>query len=599
MAIQSNQVAGKGAAKGLAAPPCPVVALGASAGGLEAYEAFFRAWPAGGAAAFVLISHLDPTHVSLLTEIVQRVTALPVVEVTQALPVQPGHVYVIPPNRALTIAQGVLQLTLPKKPRGHRTPIDAFFATLASDLGERAVGIVLSGSGSDGTLGLRAIRAAGGLTLVQEPTTAKYDSMPLSAIAAQCAMQVLSIEAMVPVLQAHLKALPQRLLPPPLPPPSLLPADGIERLLSLLKSMTGHDFRLYKQSTIARRIERRMGRHNLTDLDVYARFLQENPSEANALLREMLINVTSFFRDPEVFVALKQEVLPLLFADKPDDYVFRVWVAGCATGEEAYSIAMVLREWMEESHTHRRTQIYATDLDDGAIATARAGVYPTTIVADVTPERLQRFFFKQDGALRIHKDIREMIVFAVQDVIKDPPFTKLDLLSCRNLLIYLETSMQNRLLTVFHYTLRPGGVLLLSPSESIGKHSHLFAPQNRKSKFYRAIHGIPNIGSAREASPAWAPDLTPRVVDNSVKKDKLLNFSDMTKRLLLQSYAPASVVADVHGNLLFVYGETGRYLRPAPGAASLQLVEMARDGLQLALKTAIRRVADQDQPTLA
>jgi two-component system CheB/CheR fusion protein len=584
-----------------------IVGIGASAGGLEAFEEFFRALPEGRGMAYVLVSHLDPSHVSLLTDILQRSTALPVLEAQDQMVVVPDHVYVIPPNRDMSIFHGVLQLSVPETPRGQRMPIDAFLSSLGEDQGRNAVGIILSGTGSDGTLGLRKILARGGLTLAQEPSTAKYDGMPGSAIDAGCVTRILPVPEMPAALQdaerqrATRSAMPLP-LPTPQPEPAMtLPASGISRLLMQLRTATGHDFSSYKQSTIRRRIERRMMQNELTDITIYNRFLKENPAEMQALFKELLINVTSFFRDPEAFAALKQDVLPQLLAGKPDGYVFRVWVAGCASGEEAYSIAILLRELMEhDSGSHPlefSTQIYATDLDDDAIATARLGRYPLNIAADLSPERLRRYFTRDDTGYRIKNEVREMVVFAVQNVIKDPPFTKLDLLSCRNLMIYLEPELQNRLLPTFHYALKPGGMLFLSASESIGNHADLFTAVNRKWKIYRAEHSVSASRALLHSSLAWrvGSGEAPAVAGKLIRQT---NFAELATRTLLKAYAPASVVADRHGNILYVHGETGKYLRPAPGQATLNLVEMAREGLPMELRAAMLCAASQGTPTL-
>ena len=579
----------------------PIVGLGASAGGLEAFEQFFRNVPPEIGMAFVLVPHLDPSHASILTEILQRSTAMPVVEARDQMKVAPDCVYVIPPNRDMAIFHGTLQLSVPEAPRGQRMPIDAFLRSLAEDQGERAIGVILSGTGTDGTLGLRAILGAGGVALVQDPASAKYDGMPASAIQAGYATQVLPAENMPAVLRAGVPAQTVRSEPAAAIAPAA--AVGLNRILMVLRTATGHDFSLYKKSTIGRRIERRMSRHNLEDVEVYARYLKEHPDEVQTLFRELLINVTSFFRDPEAFDFLKQDILPKLFAEKAPGYVFRVWVAGCATGEEAYSIAILLREFMDERwdkhQAEFKVQLYATDLDDDAIAMARAGLYPPNIAADVTPERLRRFFIKEDAGYRVKKDIREMVVFAVQNIIKDPPFTRLDLLACRNLMIYLEPELQNRLIPAFHYALKPGGVLFLSPSESIGSHPDLFTPLSRKWKFYRGVHSTTSTRAVMASGLSWAAEPDATGVEEVVKKTKETNFAELTKRALLQFFAPASVMADRDGNILFVHGETGKYLRPAPGQATLNLVEMAREGLQLELRTALQASASQGTPILS
>jgi len=573
----------------------PIVGLGASAGGLEALETFFRHVPPYSGMAFVLVQHLDPSHDSLLTEILQRTTTMSVVEASDQQQVKPNCVYVIPPNRDMAIFHGKLHLSVPSEPHGQRLPIDAFLRSLAEDQQENAIGIILSGTGSDGTQGLRAILGAGGVTLVQEPSTAKYDSMPSSAIQAGYATRVLPVDKMPEALQFNARHFfgPKQI---PSDPPK--EASGLGRILLQLRTLTGHDFSLYKKSTISRRIERRMSQHAIEDTDVYIRYLKENPSEVHALFKELLINVTSFFRDPEAFATLKNTILPLLCKGKSKHCVFRAWVAGCSTGEEAYSIAILLKELMEENHHEFKVQIYSTDLDDEAIAMGRAGVYPPNIAQDVTQERLRRFFTKEDNGYRIKKEIREMVVFAIQNVIKDPPFTKLDLLSCRNLMIYLEPELQKRLIPAFHYALKPDGVLFLSPSESIGNHTELFSSINRKWKFYRATHSITSSRTVMSNVLSWTTETNAKVPVEVLNKTKETNFAELTRRVLVQCFAPASVVTDLKGNILYVHGETGKYLRPAPGQSSFNVIEMAREGLELELRTAIRKAASEGSPTL-
>ena len=573
----------------------PIVGIGASAGGLEAFEQFFRHVPPECDMAFVLVPHLDPEHASILTEILQRTTAMPVVEAQDQMAVAPNSVYVIPPNRDMAIFHGALQLSVPELPRGQRMPIDTFLRSLAEEQGEKAIGVILSGTGTDGTLGLRAIHGAGGVSLVQEPATAKYNGMPMSALQAGFATYTLPVEKMPEQLLGYVRNLFVH-KEKPLPAPAV--ANSLNRILMLLRSGTGHDFSLYKKSTIGRRIERRMSQHNIEDTEIYARYLKEHPAEVQLLFKELLINVTSFFRDPEAFIALKRDILPLLFEGKPDGYVFRVWVAGCATGEEAYSIAILLREYMDETRMEFKVQLYSTDIDEDAIAVARAGVYPPNIAQDVPPERLRRFFLKEETGYRVKKEIREMVVFAIQNVIKDPPFTRLDLASCRNLMIYLEPELQNRIIPAFHYALKPGGVLFLSPSESIGNHPDLFAPLNRKWKFYRATSSVASTRAVMAGGLSWARDSSGKVPEDVMKKTKETNFAELTRRVLLQSYAPASVVTDLKGNIVYVHGDTGKYLRPAPGQATLNVVDMARDGLQLELRAALHSAATQGAPTL-
>ncbi|MBK6998909.1 MAG: PAS domain-containing protein [Rhodoferax sp.] len=600
----------------LPSPAFPIVGMGASAGGLEAFETFFRTCPIDTNMAFVLVPHLDPGHASLLTEILQRCTAMPVVEALDQIAVEPNHVYVIPPNREMAILHGVLQLSVPELARGQRMPIDSFLRSLAEDQAERAIGIILSGTGTDGTLGLRAILGGCGICMVQEPSTAKYDGMPSSAIHSGYATHILPVEQMPAMLMRVASQALYRLRVAPVVPEKV--QSGINKILQQLRSSTGHDFSLYKKSTIARRIQRRMAHNAIEDESDYVRFLRNNPAETQLLFRELLINVTRFFRDPEAFVVLKETILRPRLLEMSAGYDFRVWVAGCASGEEAYSIAIVLMELQEElknRHALEMTvQIYATDLDDEAIAVARTGRYTPNIAQDVTPERLRRFFTQDDAGYKVKKDIRDMVVFAVQNVIKDPPFTRLDLLSCRNLMIYLESELQDRLIHSFHYALRTNGVLFLSTSESITSHPELFTAIDRKWKFYRTSYSPTQsypktpVGIALTSNNnnngiteplSTSAEMTPQVDSGQASTVRLPgNVATLSTHALLQNFAPASVTTDKRGNILYVHRDTGRYLRPAPGPVSNNVVEMAREGLQLDLRNAIALAAAQSQPTL-
>jgi two-component system CheB/CheR fusion protein len=508
--------------------------------------------------------------------------------------VQVNRVHIIPPNRDMTLLRGLLHLTPPEQPHGQRMPIDTFLCSLAAANGENAIGIVFSGTGSDGTLGLGAILGGGGISIVQEPATAQYDGMPTNAINAGFATYVLAPERMPAALLAQTRRLNAGAEPSPAP----ATISGMNQILLLLRAGTGHDFSGYKKSTIGRRIERRLALHGIEDIAHYARYLKEHPVEIQALFKELLINVTSFFRDPEAFVTLKNDILPQILADKPDNYVVRLWVAGCATGEEAYSIAIILREVMEQIGRELKTQFYSTDLDDEAIATARNGLYPLNISQDVSPERLRRFFVKEDNGYRVKKEIREMVVFATQNVIRDPPFTKMDLVSCRNLMIYLEADIQNRLIPTFHYALRPGGILFLSPSESIGGHAELFSPLSRKWKFYRTSPSIASARAMLAGNLSWATDTASKAPVDVMSKIKEINVADLTRRTLLLSFAPAAVMTDDRGDILYVHGDTSQYLRPPPGQATLNAVEMAHEGLQLELRAALSQAVAQETPTI-
>lgn len=562
----------------------PIIGIGASAGGLEAFEQFFRNVPENNAMAFILIPHLAPGHPSILTEILQRTTKMPVVEAQDQMVIEPDHVYVIPPNRDMAIFHGTLQLSTPEVARGMRMHIDFFFRSLAEDQTEKAIGIILSGTGTDGTLGLRAILGNGGVSFVQEPSTAKYDGMPTNAVNNGLGTYVLPVEKMPQQLMQYVKTLLCQIIKPrPQMPPEM---RALNKIIMLIRSRTGHDFALYKKTTILRRIEQRMTTHAIENMDSYSHYLHEHSSEVVLLFKDFLINVTSFFRDNETFEMLKTDILPRLFANKPENYVFRIWVAGCSTGEEAYSIVILFREYMDESGHEFKVQIYATDIDDDAIAKARSGYYPPNIALDVTPKRLRKFFIKEDSGFRIRKDIREMVIFAIHNVIKDPPFTKLDMVSCRNLLIYLEPELQKRVITICHYAIKPGGILFLSPSESIGS-NELFIPLNNKWKFFEAKAAFSPASRMINGDIHGLNDGLDKEHVNVSRPQKEINIAELTRRALLQSYAPASVVTDEKGGILYVHGETGKFLRPAPGNASLNIMEMAREGLQLDLRHAI------------
>jgi len=569
----------------------PIIGIGASAGGLEAFELFFKTMPAESGMAFVLVPHLDPGHASMLSEILQRNTTMPVHEATDGTVIQPDHVYIIPPARDMAVFQGILHLSVPEKVRGMRLPIDAFFRSLAEDQGERAICVILSGSGSDGTLGLRAVQGVGGVSFVQDPATARYDGMPSSAIQGGVATYVLPVEKIATQLVLYVKTIADTgVTPRPRAPEAL---SAVRRITMLLRSKTGNDFSQYKQSTIRRRIERRMGVHDLGNMDDYARYLQENPAEIHILFKELLINVTSFFRDKEAFEAFAAMVLPRMFADKPDSYVFRIWVPGCASGEEAYTLAMIFREYMDQIKRDYQFQIYATDIDDDAISTARAGVYPANIAIDIPSDRLRRFFIREEAGYRIKKEIREMVVFAVQNVIKDPPFTRMDLISCRNLLIYLEPELQSRVIPAFHYALRPGGVLFLSPSEGVGTMSDLFAPIDKKWKIYAARPSLAATRAQVTKRFAWTDDLSGKERDGIPLRGEKTNIADISRRVLLQSFAPPSVITDKNGNIIYVHGNTGKYLQPAQGQISTNILDMAREGLTQDLRHAMQNAAAQ------
>ena len=573
-------------------PSIPIVGIGASAGGLESFEEFFRNMASDSGIGFVLVSHLDPGHASMLTEILQRSTKMPVREVQSNMDIEPNHVYVIPPNWDMAIFHGVLQLVAPGKIRGQRMPIDYFFCSLAEDQEERAIGIILSGTGTDGTFGLQAIRGAGGTTFVQDPATARYDGMPSSAVRNNLAAYVLDVEKIPAKLVSCIKTRVKKGAGKFNVPTDSTIYDTRE-VLKIIRSATTHDFSLYKQTTVGRRIERRMEACNAESIDAYARYLRGNPNETQILFKELLINVTNFFRDTEAFDVLKSEIFPQIFLDKPADYCFRIWVPAASSGEEAYSIAICLREYMDEIKQDFKIKIYSTDISEESIDTARSGIYPENIIIDVSPDRLKKFFIKDASTYRVKKEIREMITFAVQNVINDPPFIKLDFISCRNLLIYIEPQLQKLLVSVFSYALKPTGILFLGPAETIGSCTDLFTTINKKHKFYKVLPSATAIHTDLFGSYAFHDIQKKERLENLSIKTDMASIAEITNRELLKSYAPSSVVTDESGLIFFVHGDTGKYLSPAPGPASLNVSEMAVKELKLKISTAIRNAVMQ------
>lgn len=578
----------------------PIVGIGASAGGLAAFEAFFSAMPADRdpGMAFVLVQHLAPDHKSLLSELVQRCTRMEVLEVEDGMVVDPNCTYIIPPNHDLAFINGRLQLLEPGAPHGHRLPIDFFFRSLAQDQRERAVGIVLSGTGSDGTLGLRAIKGEGGLVLVQNPDSTEYDGMPRSAIGTGLVDYVLppaEMPARLIAYATHVSA--HRSIAAAAAPQD---TNTLNKILVLLRTQTGHDFAGYKQTTIRRRIAHRQALLQIAHLGDYLRYLQQEPAEAEALFGDLLIGVTQFFRDPQVFEVLEKQVIPGLFAGKAEGSLIRVWVPGCSTGEEAYSLAILLQEHLESLPQGFGLQVFATDIDRRAIEQARTGYYPASISADISPERLSRFFTSEgEGAgYRIRTGIRDLLVFSEQNVIRDPPFSKLDLLSCRNLLIYLDGPTQQWLLPQFHYSLNPGGVLLLGTSETVGGFRDHWVPLDSKGRLFQRREGTYPGHPAGNAG--WrSRRTTPEAGDPpSVKKPDAPapSVRELTEQALLEARAPAGVLVDEHGDIRYIHGRTGQYLEPAPGEARANILKMAREGLDWALTAALRQAAGQQEP---
>jgi two-component system CheB/CheR fusion protein len=577
----------------------PIVGIGASAGGLAAFESFFSGMPADiePDMAFVLVQHLDPDHKSILTDLIRRYTRMQVFEVEDGMVVKPNCAYIIPPGRDMAFLNGTLQLLEPSAPRGHRLPIDFFFRSLAQDQHERAICIVLSGTGNDGSLGVRAIKGEGGMVMAQNPESVKYDGMPRSAIATGMVDYILPpVEMPLQLIAYVLHAFGK------LPPISSVIEpnieNGMKKICVILRAQTGHDFSQYKPTTLHRRIGRRMSVHQVDSMDDYIKYLQQAPIEVETLFRDLLIGVTSFFRDPEAFQALENHIIHKLFSVKSDDEVIRVWVPGCSTGEEAYSIAIIMQERHEVLKQNCRAQIFATDIDSQAIATARAGVYPASIADDITPERLSRFFTAEpdSNAYRIHKNIRDMLIFSEQDVIKDPPFSKLDLISCRNMMIYMGGDLQKKLIPLFHYSLNPGGMLFLGTSETIGSFEELFTVLDRKLKIYQRKEDFQIVYDGRKKRAdltQFIPPLSAEILPRTFRKKTIstrLPLRELTEQALLQQVVPASALVNETGNILYLHGRTGMYLEPAQGETGIyNILKMAREGLRLDLAMALKK----------
>jgi two-component system CheB/CheR fusion protein len=580
--------------------PQLIVAIGASAGGLEAYKRFFSQMPTDSGMAFVLVQHLAPDSHSMLAELIGRSTHMEVVQAADGDPVEPGHVYVIPPDATLTIESGILQVQTPAPPRQHRWPIDTFFCSLAEDQGDNAVCVVLSGSGSDGARGLRTVKEYGGLTVAQASEDhTPMSGMPASAAATGLVDHVLPVEQIPALLiahLAHLRATRSRKAPDGIRQD--LPAH-VQTITNLLRAEVGHDFGQYKEKTLVRRIQRRMQVLQMDAVKDYIARLRKDPVEIEALFRDLLIGVTEFFRDPAAFEALKTKALPALLAEKGAADTLRVWVPGCSTGEEAYSMAIAICEVIGDRRSAPKVQIFATDIDDRAIATARAGRYTGPLVG-LTPERESRWFTTDGDDRCVSKGIREMCVFSVHSAIKDPPFSQLDVISCRNLLIYLNAELQQRLLRVFHYALRPGGFLLLGPSESLARSATLFTVLDKKQRLYQRRNdvipnGIPIFRSpAGIAHPGTAATRSAAARSRAQVDDSL----DRGVRRALEKYSPAYVVIDGNHDIVRFSGNTARYLGPSTGNASLNLFTLLHKGLRSAARTLVQQAASQQRPVV-
>jgi two-component system CheB/CheR fusion protein len=560
-----------------------IVAIGASAGGLESLKTFFLHSLPNDNIAFVIITHLSPEHVSILPELLQQCTLIKVLPITDKQKIKANHIYVLPPGKKAAIHNGILEL-IDRSPGSHvKLPIDFFLSSLAIDQGKKAICIILSGMGHDGTIGLSLLRKKGGLVIVQTVNSARYEVMPQSAINTGLVDYILPPEDMYAFLlkyTAHLKDKTISL--------DECVSDEIKKTLVLIKNQIGHDFSLYKSNTIFRRINKRLSLLQISTLSDYIEYLHHNPEEITILFKELLINVTSFFRDPEVFELLKNELMEKIARHKPEDNFLRIWVPACSTGEEAYSIAIIIHECMSLLKLNINVQIFGTDIDEDAIEMARAGIFSANIKEHMSPERLKNFFTKENDSYKINSDIRKMIIFAVQNIVKDPPFTRLDLLSCRNLLIYLTSPLQKRILPLFHYSLKPKGLLLLGTSENIGGSADFFHTLNKKWKIFTRNEGKSSFISSQEISfKRHLPEtLDVKIMENTMQNIET-NLSHLIKNILLEYYTPACVVIDETGAIVYVYGHTSRFLEFASGEARFGFQDMIRPELKSKLRNKI------------
>jgi two-component system CheB/CheR fusion protein len=565
-----------------------VVGLGASAGGLDAFRRLLAVLPAGTGRAFILIQHLDPTHASMMVDLLAGHTPLTVQQAADGMPIEPEHVYLIPPGAYLSIRGGALRLSQPRERHGARLPFDFFLRSLADELGERAICVILSGTGSDGSLGLKAVKEKGGLVIAQEPSEAEYDGMPRSAIMTGAVDLVLSIAEMPEILATYGRR--KELMPTDHPP------DRLTEIVNLVRTKTSHDFGLYKRGTLSRRIERRMALAGIGESSRYLDMLRENSAELELLAKDLLINVTSFFRDPKAFEFLAEEVIPDLVRRHPPDRPLRIWVAGCSTGEETYSLAMLFIEEITAAKRSIKLQVFASDVDEDAVALAREGRYPGSIAADVSPQRLARFFSQEEHGHRVAPELRGVVVFTVQDVLADPPFSRLDLISCRNLLIYLRPEAQQKVLLLFHFALSEGGILLLGSSETVGSLDDRFEPISKTQRVYRQI-GRSRPGEVDFPIGAGARAIWPGAPHPAAARR--ISASDLTHRLLVETYAPASVLINRKYECLYYSGPTDRYLKVATGEPSRDLLAMAREGLRNKLRAAVQQASREHAHTTA
>jgi two-component system CheB/CheR fusion protein len=573
------------------APSTPIVGIGASAGGIDALKAFLPSVQPKSGLAFVVVQHLDPDHTSHLSTLLGRASPIPVTEIHDDTRIEADHIYVIPPNTALSIADGRLLLNKPMQQRGFRTPIDGFLTSLAEARGENAACVILSGTGSDGTLGLRAIKEHGGATFAQKG--AEYDGMMRSAVGTglvDFVLPVNEIPAKLTEYFRHLSSVNGRKGPDGIRPEA---ADHLAQICALLRARTGHDFSGYKDKTVARRMQRRMQVLQIDEVPAFIERLRAEPKELDALLQDLLIGVTNFFRDPEAFAVLEQEVIPRLFEAHGADDTIRVWVTGCSTGEEAYSIGILLKEYAFNRQGASKLQIFASDIDEESLQIARMGRYPAAIAKDVPPNLLERYFVREDGTYRITSELREICLFSAHNLLRDAPFSKLDLVSCRNLLIYLIPDLQNRLIPLFHYALNAGGYLFLGSSENVTRHTRLFGTVDKTRRIFQRRA---QLERRLPEFPLTAPDNLRRKLPVFARPEsEQESLQSQAERQLLDSYAPAFVLINADGDLIHASGRTGKYLELAPGSPKTDIFSLARRGLRPELRAGVHKAMSTGQ----
>ncbi len=565
----------------------PVVGIGSSAGGLEALGKMFSNMPPDSGVAFVLIQHLDPSHKSSMAELLKRYTKMEVLEIEDGMHIEPNKLYITPPNKNIGIINNVLHLAVPKEPHGLRRPIDFFLQSLADAVEDYAIGVILSGFGSDGTIGIRAIKSMNGMVMAQEPDSAVSGSMPTSAIDTNLVDYIAPPKKLPEYLISYVNRMGEK------PSERIIKKDkeafsSIQKILIMIRNRTGHDFSLYKESTINRRIARRMNVHQVDDVSDYLKYMQKHPKEVNILFKELLINVTNFFRDSDAFKSFKEKFISEVLDEKSDGDKVRIWIPGCSTGEEVYSIAMILQDYLDQTGKQLEVQLFGTDIDEDAIDIARAAIYPSTIVSDVSEENLKRFFIKTGDSYKVKKNIREMAIFAPHDVLINPPFSKLDAISCRNLLIYMNKDAQKKILSAFTYALEPDSILFLGPSESIGNFVDSFITLDNKWKIFKSKSRVRRPAQDFVAFPyAKIPHGNIEAEDLEIIGTSDRNIVKNVEKLLIENYAPSTVIVNRDGRIIFIHGKVGKYLELAEGIANLSITDMAREGIKFEINSAI------------